>query len=151
MRFQTRRAHKTQYGINIFDEPLDNLYNYVIQRQGDFSIKPTEELLRNNKLKFGYRDPDEIQRVIAKYEPMIEHCYRKALNQYGGSRGFVKVQFQISYEGHVIPESIRILNSTIKNRQAEQCIKKYIRRWRNFAELDETMGIARVTQKFVFN
>jgi hypothetical protein len=151
MRFQTRRKSKTQYGLNVFDESLDNLYNYVIRRQGNAYINPTEELLKDNQVQFGYRDPDEIQRVIAKYKPMIEHCYRKALDQYGGSTGYVKVQFQISYEGHVIPESIRILSSTIKNRQAEQCIKKYIKRWRNFAELDERMGIARVTQKFVFN
>jgi len=152
MRFQKRAEHKTNYSINIHDESLDELYNYVIHRQGNAYINPTEELLlRDNQIEFGYRDPDEIQRVIAKYKPMIEHCYRKALNQYGGSSGFVKVQFQISYEGYVISESIRILNSTIKNRPAEQCIKKYIKRWRNFARLDETMGIARVTQKFVFN
>lgn len=150
-RFQTRRSSKTQYNLNVFDKSLDNLYNYVIRRQGNAYINPTEELLRDNQIKFGYRDPDEIQRVIAKYKPMIEHCYRKALDQYGGSRGYVKVQFQISYEGYVIPESIQILGSTIKNRRAEQCIKKYIKRWRNFAELDERMGIARVTQKFVFN
>jgi hypothetical protein len=151
MRFQKRSGHKTQYGINIFDEPLDELYSYVIRRQGNAYINPTDELLGRNKIEFGYRDPDEIQRVITKYKPMIEYCYRRALGQFGGSRGYVKVQFQISYRGYVIPESIRILNSTIKNRQAEECIKKYIKRWRNFAELDETMGIARVTQKFVFN
>jgi len=151
MRFQARRRNINNYNINEFDEPLTNLYNYVIRRQGNAYINPTEELLRDNQIEFGYRDPDEIQRVIAKYKPMIEHCYRKALDQSGGSSGFVKVQFHISYEGFVVPESIHILNSTIKNRQAEQCIKKYIKRWRNFAELDETMGIARVTQKFVFN
>ncbi len=151
VRFQTRRGNTTKNSINVFDESLDNLYNYVIRRQGNAYINPTEELLRDNQQQFGYRDPDEIQRVIAKYKPMVEHCYRRALDRYGGSSGFVKVQFQISYEGYVIPESIQILNSTIKNRQAEQCIKKYMKRWRNFAELDETMGIARVTQKFVFN
>ncbi len=151
MRFQTRRMSKTRYNLSVSDKSLDNLYNYVIRRQGNAYINPTEELLRDNQIQFGYRDPDEIQRVIAKYKPMIEHCYRRALNQYGGSTGYVKVQFQISYEGYVIPESIQILSSTIKNRQAEQCIKKYIKRWRNFAELDERMGIARVTQKFVFN
>ena len=151
MRFQTRRRNVNNYAINEFDEPLKNLYNYVIKRQGNAYINPTKELLRDNQIQFGYRDPDEIQRVIAKYKPMIEHCYRKALSQNGGTSGFVKVQFHISYEGFVIPESIHILNSTINNRQAELCIKKYIKRWRNFEELDEKMGIARVTQKFVFN
>lgn len=151
MRFQTRRRNINHYEINEFDEPLNNLYNYVIRRQGTAYINPTNELLNDNQLIFGYRDPDEIQRVISKYKPMIEHCYRKALTLNGGTSGYVKVQFQISYAGFVIPESIQVLNSTIKNRHAVQCIKKYIKRWRNFAALDETMGIARVTQKFVFN
>ena len=151
MRLQTRRRNINHYNINEFDEPLNNLYNYVIRRQGNAYINPTAELLKDNQISFGYRDPDEIQRVISKYKPMIEHCYRKALLLNGGTSGYVKVQFQISYEGYVIPESIQVLNSTIKNRHAVQCIKKYIKRWRNFAELDETMGIASVTQKFVFN
>ncbi|MEJ2054134.1 MAG: AgmX/PglI C-terminal domain-containing protein [Calditrichaceae bacterium] len=139
------------YEINDIDEPLQHLYNYVIHRQGNAYINPTDELLKEDEPEIGYRDPDEIQKVISDYQPMIEHCYRKALMNNAGTRGYVKVRFQISYEGYVIPESIRIINSTLKNRKIEQCIKKYIKRWRNFEELDETMGIARVTQKFVFN
>jgi hypothetical protein len=134
-----------------FDEPFTGLSNYVLKRQGNAYINLTPELLPKDEPEFGYRDPDEIQRVIARHRPMIEYCYRKGISHNAGMQGYVKIQFYISHSGEVIPESIKILNSTINDRQVEQCIKNYIKRWRNFEVLDESMGIARVTQKFIFN
>jgi len=141
----------TNYNANEFDQPLTDLYNYVIRRQGNAYIKLTPELLKEDRVELGYRDPDEIQRVISRHQPMIEYCYRKGLALDVGLSGYVQVEFHISYEGFVIPESIRILGSTVRNQNVAQCIKNYIKRWRNFERLDESMGIARVTQKFVFN
>lgn len=134
-----------------YDKPIDNLFNYVVKRRGNIDIDFTDELVENNSHISGYRDPEEVERVVSKYQPMIDHCYRKAARLNSQLRGYVKVRFSISHAGYVIPESIRIIGSTIRSREVEQCIKNYIRRWRNFQPLDESNGIAQVVQKFVFN
>jgi hypothetical protein len=82
---------------------------------------------------------------------MVEFCFQKARRINANIRGYVKFEFRISYEGYVVPESIRIVDSTIRDPQIEACIKKRIRRWRDFEKLDEKMGIARIVQKFAFN
>jgi len=65
--------------------------------------------------------------------------------------GYVKVEFKITSDGFILPQSIRIIKSTLRNKKVEQCIKKNIRRLRGFEKLDQSKGIARVTHKFVFN
>ena len=65
--------------------------------------------------------------------------------------GYVKVEFNITNDGFILPESIKIIDSTLRNKSVEQCIKKNIRRLRGFVKLDKSRGIARVTHKFVFN
>jgi hypothetical protein len=150
MRRSSGRA--TNFNAGDFDESImKNPLNYLLDRRGDVFIEITDELLNEPEIQSGYRDPNEIDRVIYQYRPMIEHCFKKESRIQSGLRGYVKVQFKISYEGYVIPESIRIINSTIRSKQVEQCIKNYIKRWRNFERLDESMGLATVIQKFVFN
>jgi len=139
------------YDAGTLDNPLRHPFNYVIHRKGEMYIDLTEELVNGPETAHGYRDPEEIERVVSKYQPMIEHCFRKEARYDAGLKGYVKIAFQISYEGYVIPESIRILNSSLRNKKVEQCIKNYIRHWRSFARLDESMGITRVVQKFIFN
>ncbi len=142
----------TNFDAGDFDEQIiKNPFNYLLDRRGAVFIEITDELLNEPEIQSGYRDPNEIDRVIYQYRPMIEHCFKKESRIQSGLRGYVKVQFNISYEGYVIPESIRIINSTIRSKQVEQCIKNYIKRWRNFERLDESMGMAKVVQKFVFN
>lgn len=142
----------TNFDAGDFDEQIiKNPFNYLLDRRGAVFIEITDELLNEPEIQSGYRDPNEIDRVIYQYRPMIEHCFKKESRIQSGLRGYVKVQFKISYEGYVIPESIKIINSTIRSKQVEQCIKNYIKRWRNFERLDESMGMAKVVQKFVFN
>jgi hypothetical protein len=150
--FSNIRSDNRNYNPDDIDEPMLTPFNYNLSRRGNVLIEFTDELINESEREpIGYRDPDEIYRVVNRYRPMIEYCYNKEARHISGLRGYVKVKFSISYKGHVIPESIRILNSTIRNRSVEQCIKSYIRRWRNFEELDESMGIAQVVQKFIFN
>lgn len=146
----------TRGGINNLnpgdvDDLLKNPFNYILNRRGSIYIDLTKEMVDEPYTQRGYRDPKEIERVIEQNQPMIEHCFRKEARRNQHLKGFVKVEFRISFEGCVIPESIRIVNSTVRSRKVEKCIKNYIRRWRNFSRLDEEMGIARVVQKFVFN
>ncbi len=143
----------TNFDAGDINKPANNLFNYIVRRQGSIYIDVTDELVEGSKQKQrrGYRDPEEIERVIYNYQPMIEHCFRREAQYVSNIRGYVKVQFKISYEGHVIPESIKIVNSTVRNRKVEQCIKNFITHWRDFEELDESNGIVTVTQKFVYN
>ncbi|MBN2424124.1 MAG: AgmX/PglI C-terminal domain-containing protein [Calditrichaceae bacterium] len=126
-------------------------YDHDLERIGSFYIPISDEMFAELPRPNGYRNPDEINRVIDDYFPMIQYCFQKEARHFTKMNGFVKVQFDISYEGYVVPESIRLLNSTIRNKEIEQCIKKFIQRWKNFERLDESMGITQVVQKFVFD
>ncbi len=141
----------TNFDAGDVDDYLKRPFNYKLTKRGVLLINLTDELKNEPQKQTGYRDPKEIERVVSEHQQMIEYCYRKELKRNIKLKGFVKVEFQISYEGFVIPSSIRILNSTLRNLKVEQCIKTYIRRWNSFARLDESMGIARVVQKFIFN
>ncbi len=99
----------------------------------------------------GYRNQNEIDQVIEDHKPMINYCFQKGQRTQPGLRGYIKITFQISHNGVVIPESIRVISATINNRKVVQCIKNTIKSWRNFEILDKSMGIATVTQKFIFN
>lgn len=147
----SQRRNVTNYDAGDLEDLLENPFNYLISRRGAVYIDLTDELQKTPELKRGFRDPTEIERVVETNQPMVEFCFRKEARKNLGLKGFVKVEFRISYEGYVLPESIRIVNSSLRNKKVEKCIKNYIRRWRNFRKLDEEMGIARVVQKFVFN
>jgi len=152
----TSKSNSSQRDITNYDAGnlkalMDKPLNYVIARRGAIYIDLTDELQTSPDVKRGFRDPIEIERVVETNQPMVEYCFRKEARNNFGLKGYVKVEFRISYEGYVLPESIRIVNSSLRNKKVEKCIKNYIRRWRNFRKLDEEMGIARVVQKFVFN
>jgi len=150
--FSGNRRRGRNYDLGTLEDPVVTPFNYQLERRGNIMIEFTDELIGEKEEEpRGYRDPDEINRVVHRYRPMIEYCFSREARIVSGLRGYVKVKFSISYEGHVIPESIRILGSTIRNRSVEQCIKNYIKRWRNFEKLDSSMGIAQVVQKFIFN
>ena len=131
--------------------PLKRPFNYLVDRKGEIFINFTDEMINEPQSPAGYRNPEEIERVVTNYQPMIEQCFRKVSRYSSVQKGFVQVSFDISPEGFVIPESIRIISSSIRNKQFEKCLKEYIRRWRSFEKLDDSMGIAQVVQKFIFN
>ncbi len=145
------RKDVTHFDPGDIDDMMEKPFNYLLSRKGAMYIDLTDEMVEDPNEKVGYRDPVEIERVVEQNQSMIEHCFRKEARRNLHLNGFVKVEFRISFEGFVIPESIRIINSTVRSRKVEHCIKQYISRWRNFTKLDEEMGIARVVQKFVFN
>ncbi len=142
--------------INNFD-PGDittgdvKLFNYVVKRKGSAYLDVPEQLIKEPPVQEGYRDPTEVEEVVRRYAPMIDYCFRKHTRYSPDTKGFIQVAFKVSYEGYVIPESVRIVNSSIKNKPLEQCIKNYIKYWRDFKRLDPSMGIAQIVQKFVFN
>jgi len=130
----------------------DDYFIREIERRGNLFISvENEEENKTVASAAGYRNQNEIDRVIEDHKPMINYCFQKGQRVQPGLRGYIKITFQISHDGVVLPESIRVISSTINNRKVVQCIKNTIKGWRNFEILDETMGIATVTQKFIFN
>lgn len=125
-------------------------YEYKIDRSAGLYLDIPEYLLEE-KPKYVYRDQENVLKVIYSQGGIIESCYQKAARWSWVQPGFVKVEFQIASDGYVLPSSIKILDSTIKNKQVEQCIKKTIGRWHGFKKLKKNPGIAHVVHKFVFN
>ncbi len=148
LRRKKTKMHKYSSVYDLVSHPFE----YDLSRRGVMYINVTDELLHQPQTEqAGYRDPDEISRVVATHLPMVEHCFHKARRINSNIKGYIKFEFRISYDGYVIPESIRVLKSTINDPLVEQCIKKTIRRWRDFQKLDKKMGIVRTVQKFAFN
>ncbi len=65
--------------------------------------------------------------------------------------GYIIVRFIILHTGRVDPNSVKIIRSTLLNKKIEMCIKKRLKSWRGFEELDESNGSVAVVQKFIFN
>lgn len=146
---QARADYAKDPGEDLMRDP----YEYKIYRTANLYLEMPEYLVeeQQEKEEYGFRDQDEIMRVIYRKSSIIESCYQKALRSNTVSSGYVKVEFKIAPDGYVLPGSINIINSTIRNRLVEECIKKNIRRWRDFEKLNENKGIAHVVHKFVFN
>jgi hypothetical protein len=132
------------------DALLDDPLTYKIERDAELFI---EEPVGNSEeeVKFGYRDQEEIYRIIDSKQVNIEACYEKAAKHGMVNSGYLIVEFQITSDGFILPQTIRIIKSTLFNKKVEQCIKKNIRRLRGFEKLDKSKGTAKVTHKFVFN
>jgi hypothetical protein len=151
--FERSKQNRANYQKKPGEDLMRDPYQYKIYRTANLYLDIPEYLVEEQQEKEvrGYRDQDEILRVIYSKSNIIESCYQKALRSNTVNSGYVKVEFKISPDGHVLPGSINIINSTIRNRLVEECIKKNIRRWRDFEKLNENMGIAHVVHKFVFN
>lgn len=148
-RFFKRTNKSITHDIIGIDGKL-NPQNYKIYRNAGLYLDIPKYLLEE-KVRYVHRDQEDILKVIYSKSAIIEFCYQKAARRNLVNSGFVKVEFQIASNGYVLPASIRIMDSTIRNKNVEQCIKKNIRRWRNFEKLEDSHGIAHVVHKFVFN
>ena len=148
-RFFARSNQRRSGDISSVRDNLLGDRNYKIYRKAGLYLDIPQYLLEE-KPNFVYRDQEDVLKVIYSKSSIIESCYQKAARMNLVNAGFVKVEFQIDPNGIVLPASIRILDSTIRNKQVEQCIKKNIRRWRSFEKLENSRGIAHVVHKFVF-
>ena len=122
-----------------------------IQRQGNIQIEPIDEIIRGSQIIRGYRNPDEITFAIQKKESMIEYCFKREAKFFNDLQGYVVVRFIILHTGKVEKSSVKIINSSLRNKKIEMCIIKRLQSWRGFEELDESNGSVAVVQKFIFN
>ena len=78
--------------------PLKRPFNYLVDRKGEIFINFTDEMINEPQSPAGYRNPEEIERVVTNYQPMIEQCFRKVSRYSSVQKGFVQVSFDISHE-----------------------------------------------------
>ncbi len=144
-----RNRRHINYDALAIDNLLRDPFNYQIHRQASLALDIPATLTGSEK-RYGYRDQNEVLSVLYSKQSIIQNCFKKALRSNRISRGAIKVEFEIDPRGFVIPSSVRILDSTLRNRLVEQCIKKNISRWRSFARLEQDLP-SHVVHKFIFN
>ncbi|GAB4329832.1 MAG: hypothetical protein Kow0037_05130 [Calditrichia bacterium] len=94
------------------------------------------------------RDPEVIDAVINENKASVEYCYQKQLKVDPNLRGEILISFDILPNGRV--GAVKIVNSTLNNRKAEQCIIRAVRRWSNFPKIQNSKAIVTIRTKFVF-
>ncbi len=98
----------------------------------------------------GFRNQDEAIAVANENKKFVRHCIDKVYRNDPTLRGQMVIKFDVHPEGYAIGESIRVLESDIEDPRIMQCIKRSIRRWRNFPKVTYEMGNYSITQKYVF-
>lgn len=98
----------------------------------------------------GNRDLFETTAIMEVNEVDIRFCFEKFARFDPTFSGDVLVSFTIHPEGYVIPSSIKIVKSNIKDPRILRCIKKSIQRWKNFPRIALEDGLFTVTRKYVF-
>jgi hypothetical protein len=98
----------------------------------------------------GNRNPDETIAILEINEIDVEHCFKRFSRYYPNFSGDIKISFTIHPDGHVIPSSIKVLQSNISEPRIINCIKKSIQRWKNFPVIAFEEGNFTVTRKYIF-
>lgn len=98
----------------------------------------------------GTRNLDETIAIMEANEHDIKYCFEKFARFDPSVSGDVLLSFSIHPDGFVIPATVRVLQSSVRDPRIIDCIKKQIRRWRNFTPLAYQDGNFSVTRKYVF-
>lgn len=117
-----------------------------LETQGDFAIAAPEDI-SGDAAASGGRSADDISRVMNQHKDAVIDCYRKEARLDPSLKGSVRIKFTITPTGRVVQPAI--INSTIRNRNIEQCILRRIRRWR-FPRIAGDKGNVTVKQNFIF-
>jgi len=98
----------------------------------------------------GLRNYEETITIAKDNQKFVKHCIERAFRDDPTVRGNIEVKFNIHPEGYVLGESVRILKSDVKDVKVLKCIKRTIRRWRNFPRVKYENGEYVITQKYIF-
>ena len=119
-----------------------------INRDASFGIKGVEGSVSGKGTRSTARSQDAIGRVVAKHADAIENCYRRESRLNPNLKGSVTVQFVISPDGRVT--DVRILDSSLRNRNVENCISRRVKTWR-FDRIDAGEGDVTARYKWIFS
>ncbi len=98
----------------------------------------------------GIRDDEETLAIASENRKLLQHCIDRVHRLHGSARGNIVVKFDIHPEGYAIPESVRIIEADVPDPQILQCVKRSIKRWRNFPRVAYELGVYSLTQKYIF-
>lgn len=118
-----------------------------IERSGGFSLKMERASITGRGSRAADRSQEAVSLVVSKHVDAIENCYKREVRLNPNLQGSVTVQFTITPDGRV--DRARIANSTLRNRNAENCILQRVRSWR-FKRIDDSEGEVTFSQKYVF-
>lgn len=119
-----------------------------INRSADFAIKGVEGSVAGRGTKSSARSQDAIGRVVGQHSDAIENCYKRESRLNPNMKGSVTAQFTISTEGRVT--DVRIVDSSLNNKNVETCISRRIRSWR-FDPIDKADGDVTARYKWIFS
>jgi TonB family protein len=119
-----------------------------INRNADFAIKGVEGSLSGKGTRSTARSQDAIGRVVGQHSDAIESCYKRESRLNPNLQGSVTVQFTIDPDGRVA--QVRVVDSSLRNKNVEDCISKRIRTWR-FDKIPESDGAVQARYKWIFS
>ena len=118
-----------------------------IGRSGSIKMALESARVSGKGTKAANRSSEEISRVINSHNDAIEFCYKRETRINPNLKGDLIIEFIIGWNGRIV--SSKIVNSTIKNKNIENCVKGRIRSWR-FKPIDKKEGNVTVRQKYIF-
>lgn len=136
-------------------KPLRDRQNEYDNNIKNFKAEKTSKVAINNPaftdfdIVKGYRNSEETISLANENARFVKLCLKKFSQKYA-SGGKVEVKYSIHPDGHIIPGSIRIINTNIDDPRIINCIKKNIRRFQNFPAVAIELGEYSITQKYVF-
>jgi hypothetical protein len=121
-----------------------------LSRADNEKIDIAESQFTDFDIATGVRDYEQIITTANENKKYVKHCIDRYYRNDPTFKGNMVVKFDIHPEGHVIPQSIRVVVSDIKDVRVLNCIKRTIRRWHNFPRVPYELGEYSITQKYVF-
>ena len=118
-----------------------------IGRKGSIKMALDAARVSGKGSKAANRSSEEISRVINSHNDAVEYCFKRESKLNPNLQGDILVEFTIAYNGRV--SQVRIVDSSLRNKQVESCITGRMRGWR-FKPIDRTEGDVRVRQKYIF-
>jgi hypothetical protein len=126
----------------------DNIEKFAVKE--DDKVKITPPNFTDFGVVQGYRSFEETITVGTESKKYIENCLDRYFRIYPRFRGKIIVKFNVHPDGHIIPETLRIVQSDIEYKPIQECVKKNIQRWVTYPAVPNEQGIYSVTQKYIF-
>jgi len=120
----------------------------TIARRGKFSIKMGKGNVSGRAAKSTSRSTEAIGRVVNQHQDAVENCFRKEARLNPNLKGSIRLQFTIRANGRVT--NVRIVQSSLRNRKVESCVKRRVSSWR-FQAINPKEGDVTFRQKFIFS